>query len=80
MRCHRGRCPIWPAHPSAIHWSYADPAAVTGSEEERLHAYRTTLHDIHWRVELFANLPKDKMEHVVAAEHAQELAGRSRPA
>jgi len=33
-------CPIFPGAPLRIHWSYPDPAAVEGSKEERLRAFR----------------------------------------
>jgi len=33
-------CPIFPATTKRIHWSLEDPAAVQGSEEERLAGFR----------------------------------------
>lgn len=33
-------CPIFPAKTRRIHWSIEDPAAVQGSEKERLAAFR----------------------------------------
>ena len=33
-------CPIFPAKTKRIHWSIEDPAAVQGSEEETLTAFR----------------------------------------
>jgi len=33
-------CPVFPATTKRIHWSLDDPAAVQGSEEERLAAFR----------------------------------------
>ncbi len=33
-------CPLFPGPARRIHWSFADPAAVAGSEEERLVAFR----------------------------------------
>lgn len=34
-------CPIFPAKTKRIHWSIEDPAAVRGSEEQRLAAFRS---------------------------------------
>ena len=34
------RCPVFPSGGHRLHWSFEDPAAVTGSEEERLAAFR----------------------------------------
>jgi arsenate reductase len=36
----RESCPIFPATTQRIHWSLADPAAVQGSEEQRLAEFR----------------------------------------
>jgi arsenate reductase (thioredoxin) len=33
-------CPIFPGPAKRIHWSFPDPAAVTGSQEEQLAAFR----------------------------------------
>lgn len=33
-------CPIWPGHPSKVHIGFPDPAAATGSHEERLAEFR----------------------------------------
>jgi arsenate reductase len=33
-------CPIYPGHANRIHHSFEDPAAVQGSDEERLAAFR----------------------------------------
>jgi len=33
-------CPVFPAETERIHWSVPDPAAVEGSETERLAAFR----------------------------------------
>ena len=34
-------CPIYPGHANRFHHSFEDPAAVEGSEEHRLSAFRT---------------------------------------
>jgi arsenate reductase len=36
----RESCPVFPAATQRIHWSFNDPAAVQGSEAERLAAFR----------------------------------------
>jgi arsenate reductase (thioredoxin) len=43
-------CPIFPGAPERIHWSLPDPAAVTGSYEERRAAFRQV------RIELESHL------------------------
>ena len=36
----RESCPIYPGHTNLMHKSFEDPAAIVGSEEERLAAFR----------------------------------------
>jgi arsenate reductase len=46
-------CPVFPAGTNRIHWSFEDPAAVEGSEEARLHAFRTIRDGISERLDDF---------------------------
>ena len=50
-------CPAFPDDPTRIHWGFADPSAVTGTEEERLRAFRRIRDEIKRRVQLFVALP-----------------------
>lgn len=43
-------CPVFPAAVRRIHWSLEDPAAVEGSEEERLSAFRRIRDQIRARL------------------------------
>ena len=49
----RDNCPVFPAGTERIHWSFEDPAAVQGSEQERLAAFRRLRDRIHARVLVF---------------------------
>ena len=42
----RESCPIYPGHANRLHHSFDDPAAVEGSEEERLAAFRRVRDEI----------------------------------
>jgi arsenate reductase (thioredoxin) len=44
-------CPIFPGATSRLHWSFDDPSAVTGSEEQRLAAFRRVRDEIRARIE-----------------------------
>jgi arsenate reductase len=53
--CDRAKesCPRWPQTGRLIHWSFDDPAAVTGSPEEQRHAFRTVRDQIKAHLEEF---------------------------
>lgn len=49
----RDNCPAFPGGTQRVHWSLEDPAAVAGSETERLSAFRRIRDQIHERVKEF---------------------------
>ena len=46
----RESCPVFPGHAMRIHWSFDDPAVVTGSDEKRLAAFRRVRDEIKTRL------------------------------
>lgn len=48
-------CPIWPGHPSKLHWSIPDPAAVKGSDAEIAQAFAHAYRLLEDRIESFRN-------------------------
>lgn len=46
-------CPTFPGEPETIHWSFADPAAVEGTEEVQDRAFALTAHQLRRRIQLF---------------------------
>jgi arsenate reductase (thioredoxin) len=51
-------CPVFPGVHEALHWGYEDPAAVEGTEAERLAAFRSTLTMMATRIQSFITLAK----------------------
>ncbi|MBZ5542263.1 MAG: arsenate reductase ArsC [Acidobacteriia bacterium] len=49
----RESCPIFLGAPERLHWSYPDPAAVKGSREERLRAFRKVRDDLCQKLQSF---------------------------
>ncbi len=47
----RETCPIFPGAPERIHWSFPDPAAVEGSHEEKLRAFRVVRDGLKQRLQ-----------------------------
>ena len=50
-------CPLWPGAPVKVHWGLPDPAAVQGSDAERLAAFARTFTLLEQRVDLMLGLP-----------------------
>ena len=49
----RESCPVFPGNAARIHWSFDDPAAVEGSEGERLSVFRRVRDEIRERLMQF---------------------------
>ena len=49
----RETCPVFPARTRRIHWSIEDPAAIQGSEEDRLNAFRGARDELQGRLRAF---------------------------
>ncbi|MGE3074267.1 MAG: MerR family transcriptional regulator [Dehalococcoidia bacterium] len=52
----REQCPTFPGPHNALHWRLDDPADVSGSEEDRLEAYRATRDQVMLRLRPFIEL------------------------
>lgn len=55
-------CPIWPGYPISAHWGFEDPAAATGTEEEKRAVFSKVARQIATRANIFANLPLHTLE------------------
>ena len=42
-------CPVFPGAPERIHWSFVDPAAVEGTDDEKLRAFHQTVREMSER-------------------------------
>lgn len=47
-------CPVFPGNATRIHWSFDDPAAVEGSQEEKLAAFRRVRDELIEKLQSFA--------------------------
>ena len=62
-------CPLWPGAPVKVHWGLPDPAAVEGSDIERLAAFARTFTELEKRIDLMLGLPLEYLS-------TDELAGQ----
>jgi arsenate reductase len=49
--CEEEECPLFLGQATRLHWGLPDPAAVQGTEAERLEAFRATRHELRRRIE-----------------------------
>jgi protein-tyrosine-phosphatase len=50
-------CPVFPGNPERIHWSFEDPAAVAGTDDEKQRAFDATAKQLLSRIRLWLSLP-----------------------
>ena len=67
-------CPYWPGQPATAHWGYADPSEGSGSDAEKLEAFKQTLHLIKKRLAIFTSLPNSSLDKLTLENTARELA------
>lgn len=53
-------CPIFPGAMERIHWSFDDPTAVTGTDEQKLRAFRSVRDAIQQRLRMFLIIASKK--------------------
>jgi protein-tyrosine-phosphatase len=66
-------CPVWPGHPMTAHWGIPDPAAVEGSEIEKVEAFRAAFRALEHRVKLFMSLPIASLDKMSLQEHVHAI-------
>jgi arsenate reductase len=71
-------CPIWPGQPITAHWGVPDPAAVEGSDAEKMSAFRDAYSRLDARIKLFVALPFDKLDRLMLKREAEKI-GRIGP-
>ena len=53
-------CPVFPSDTERIHWSFDDPSAATGTNEERLRAFRNVREGLQQRLRFLRILSAKK--------------------
>jgi arsenate reductase (thioredoxin) len=70
-------CPVWPGQPVSAHWGIEDPAAVQGTDEEKRRAFLTAFTQLSARINLFLNLPLEKLDRMALKAKLDEI-GKTR--
>lgn len=74
--CHNAAgevCPVWPGQPITAHWGVPDPAAVTGTDEEKRAAFRKAFAELSARIDLLLALPVEKLDRRVLKQKLEEI-------
>ena len=66
-------CPIWPGQPMTAHWGQPDPAAVVGTDLEKVSAFREAFRILERRIELFTALPIASLEQLALRNKVREI-------
>ena len=66
-------CPIFPGRPVTAHWGVLDPAAVTGSDEEKRRAFVAVLGTLRRRVQTLTSLPFDSVDRIALRSQLREI-------
>lgn len=71
-------CPLWPGRPASAHWGIEDPAAVTGSDAAKRHAFAEARAKLERRIERFLALPFTTLD-AATLRHQLQAIGNTTP-
>lgn len=69
-------CPVWPGQPMTAHWGFRDPAAVEGTEAQRMVAFSEVYRELTTRLEIFVSLPVDQLDRLALQDRIRALGKR----
>jgi protein-tyrosine-phosphatase len=66
-------CPVWPGQPMTAHWGIPDPAAVTGTDEEKRRAFRNAFNALDARIKIFTSLRIETLDRLALQQHLEDI-------
>jgi protein-tyrosine-phosphatase len=66
-------CPVWPGQPMTAHWGVEDPAAVTGSDEEKARAFTMAFRELDARIKIFTSLRLEMLDRMALQKRLDEI-------
>jgi hypothetical protein len=57
----------------SAHWGIADPAAVTGTDEEKRHAFFNAFRELGQRIRIFTSLPIRSLDRIKLQERLDAI-------
>lgn len=67
------QCPVWPGQPITAHWGIDDPAAVEGTEAEKLRAFQRAFRELSVRIQLFTSLRIEALGALALQQQLDEI-------
>jgi len=72
-------CPLWPGQPMTTHWGVPDPAAVTGTDDQKRMALSEIARILRNRIRIFVSLPLDKLDRLSLQNKLREIGSAKAP-
>lgn len=66
-------CPLWPGQPVTAHWGVEDPAAVEGSDMEKMLAFSDAFRFMRNRISAFTALPLATLDGLSLKKSLQDI-------
>lgn len=66
-------CPAWPGQPITAHWGMPDPAAVTGTEEVRMRAFRNVALMMKRRIDIMRAMPMERLDRLAIQKEVRAI-------
>jgi arsenate reductase (thioredoxin) len=73
----RESCPYWPGQPIVAHWGIPDPADFSGPADEHYALFKEAGRVLARRIELFTNLPLEKLDRLRLEELIRGIGAES---
>lgn len=64
---------MWPGQPMTAHWGVPDPAAVAGSEEQIVRAFRHAFVRLERRITLLLSLPITSLDSLALKKELDKI-------
>ena len=71
-------CPVWPGQPMTAHWGIEDPAAATGTPDEKARAFTRAFWELDARIKIFTSLRLELLDRL-ALQKQLDAIGNRRP-
>ena len=66
-------CPVWPGQPMTAHWGVEDPAAATGSDEDKARAFTKAFRELDARIKIFTSLRLEMLDRMALQRQLNEI-------